>query len=814
MENLIGNNIIIKRNIRQMKRSILYLMAVVCVMTSCIEENFKTPSLSKEGEVAFSAKLNSVTTRTLYDETQIANCSGSVKVNWVHNDLITVFGSACTGVKQAEYKVGTVVVDENNNPILDEKGNETPKSGQNYANYLNKTGAAGVQWGSATESDFYAVYPSTNNAFELTEEGAKVKTSIRAQQTNVFKKTVRNGTTIWVGTPYENEQTNPSMPDALMFACTKGAKSTDGYVDLNFKPWSTVFKFTFDGISYATGADMNTVTVSKIILTAPPKVDIVGDLELEINRETKKAIAKPLGEINNVVTIYPNHLPLSAGEKVEFCVYTIPQNNLYFGVTQDTDLWKVTIETSHGTFTYQMRPSSGNANLVAGEIHKVSIPVKEVVKETDLPPGSWIEKIPRNVYLTELSVPGSWYSLDANYQSTTNLANQYARGIRAFHIDCRLIPSRNESNNAYSRLVVAGTEKAWAAGWGIQGISDYGDLVADQVSTIISQVKNTEYAVLVLNIAEKPLTANEIGSGQVIFGTIDPVKVLPAIYTMLQNAGTKIYGNETNEVIGANTLVQDVLGHLIVKINTNTSATYFSQSAYGTGPALVSEASMLSNSNYKEQAYMSMGVFTSMQTSPVYWGAVATSPAIVSYYHQAQLTLATDDTSTIPSYDDRKSAIDDIIIQSEEIYSNNLHNGWYQIGVGGYIDTNGDSDGGENRASVTQNLVPYLKDWVNDKIEGETRTINGKSVILTPSPIGVVLMNHCTNKTAYTFTNNSGQSDTASSAGLVDAIIRMNTKFYLNRDHTYPEWPSTSMTTMSTKSNDKFDGYAEVGFIN
>lgn len=801
-----------------MKRNLFYIIGVVCMMTSCVEEKFNQSGASKNGEVSFSANLNSAITRTLYDADDLANSSSqgnsSIKVNWVHNDLISVYGAQCTAVKQAEYRVGTVKVDDNNAPTLDESGAEIPVSGQNYANYLNKTGAAGVQWGSATTSDFYAIYPSTNNSFEMTDAGAKVKTSIRAQQTNVFEKTTRNGETIWVGTPYNNDQNTPSMPDALMYACTSEASSTAGYVDLNFKPWSTVLKFTFDGISYATGADMNTVTVSKIILTAPPKVDIVGDLELEINKSTKKATATPLGNIDNVVTIYPNHLPLTAGEKVEFCVYTIPQDNLYFGVSPETDLWKVTIETSHGTFTYKMRPSSGNANLVAGAIHNVSIPVKEVVKETDLPPGNWIEKIPRNVYLTELSVPGSWYSLDANYQSTTNLATQYAKGIRAFHIDCRLIPSSNESNNAYSRLVVAGTEKAWAIGSTLNGISDYGDLVADQVSTIISQVKDTEYAILVLNIAEKPLTANEIGSGQVIFGTIDPVKVLPAIYTMLQNAGAKIYGNETNEVIGANTLVQDVLGHLIVKINTNTSATYFSQSACGTGPALVSEASMLSNSEYKEQAYMSMGTFTSMQTSPVYWGAVATSPSIVSYYHQAQLTLATDDTSTIPSYDDRKSAIDDIIIQSEEIYSNNLHNGWYQIGVGGYIDTNGNSDGGEDRKAVTQNLVPYLKDWVNDKISGNTRTINSKSVKLTPSPIGVVLMNHCTDKTTYSFTNNAGQTDTASSAGLVDAIIRMNTKFYLNRDHTQPEWPTKSITTTSTKSQETFDGYAEVEPLN
>ena len=732
----------------------------------------------------------------------------------MHNDLITVFGSACTGVKQAEYKVGTVVVDENNNPILDEKGNETPKSGQNYANYLNKTGAAGVQWGSATESDFYAVYPSTNNAFELTEEGAKVKTSIRAQQTNVFKKTVRNGTTIWVGTPYENEQTNPSMPDALMFACTKGAKSTDGYVDLNFKPWSTVLKFTFDGISYATGADMNTVTVSKIILTAPPKVDIVGDLELEINRETKKAIAKPLGEINNVVTIYPNHLPLSAGEKVEFCVYTIPQNNLYFGVTQDTDLWKVTIETSHGTFTYQMRPSSGNASLVAGEIHKVNIPVKEVVKETDLPAGNWIEKIPRNVYLTELSVPGAWYSIDEHYQGeiglnadiltyslnkTTNetsiteaanglddgLEKLYHSGVRAFHIDCRLVQDigktvalsdyENNLQKAYPNLVCSGTEESSDRSGG--SISNIGGTVASKLSTIASFIKPEEYVVVVLTIAEKP----KDHSGYT-FGTVDPSAVLPKIYAMLNDTEASYYNKIYKGTISSETLVADVLGQMIVLINTNASNTNLFGSAY----ALQVQASMATEGNGNIMG----GTFNQMVERDLYWGENKTD--ISFYYHLAQSTA----TSGHPSYDQREAAVEQIISSSDDIYKANEHNGLFEIGIGGHVEEGALFWKSTNTKKVATRLNNHLLNWINNKTNG----VEVDGIPLEPSPVGVVLMNYCINP------NNEDLYGEA----LVKAIIKMNTKFYLNRNQSMPEWPTNSITSSVTKSFDRFEGYADV----
>lgn len=805
-----------------MKRNLIYIIGVVCMMTSCVEESTTYPNISYGDEVTFSAALNKATTKTLYDEEQLLGNTSNVKVNWVHGDLITVFGAQCTGNNQAEYKVGTVSVDGNNSPILNDDGTETPVSGQNYANYLNKTGATGVQWGTATESDFFALYPSTTNAFESTDTGAKINTSIRTIQTNLF--TYNSTSKTWVGTPYVNSQSNTTMPDALMYACTPNASVEKEYVDLNFKPWSTVLKFRFGGITYGTGADNSIVSITKITLEAPKTVDIAGDLTLEINKSTGKATATPDGkEINNQIVIYPNNLPLTSGQAVEFCVFTIPQEGLYFGVDADKDLWKVTIESSHGSFTYKMRPSSGNATIAAGKIHKVSIPAKEVVKEADLPPGNWIEKIPRNVYLTELSIPGAWYCLDDNYQTTTKLASQYAKGIRAFHLDCRLTWNKGSSKNegslfnpnyvyypdsdAQLRLVVSGTEDANSIN---HTNNDPGDLVSTYVSTITNLVTEKEYAVLVLNIAEKPCTANKTaltGGGYYTYGTIDPAQVIPAIYTMLNNAGTKIYGNEEGEVINANTLVNDVLNHLIVKINVNT--TYDNFITYtSSGPALVSEASMLSNSNYKEQDYMVMGNFTSMNESSVSWGSSATNPSLVSYSHQAQLTLQTDDNSTTPSYDDRKKAIDDIILRSEQIYSNNQHNGWYQIGIGGYVDTKGDSDGGENREYVTQNLMPYLKDWINDKISGNTRVINNETIQLSPSPVGVVLMNHCTSKTSYTFTNSKGVSDTASCAGLVDAIIRMNTKFYLNRDHSKPEWPDQTTSNQATQQN---AAYATVG---
>ena len=720
-----------------MKKDLLYLIGVVCMMTSCLGE-IDTPNPLKGNEVAFSARLDAVTTRTLYDEQGIADLAGPVKVNWVHNDLITVFGSECTAVPQAEYRVGAVKVQSGTNtPALDANGNEQPVSGQSYANYLAKTGDAGVQWGSANKSDFYAVYPSTTGTFEKTSSGAKVKTTIRTVQNNVFEYNEERE--CWVGTPYVQNVDNPSMVDALMYACSPGVEAGSNNVDLNFKPWSTVLKFSFSGFNYTmVGAEQKTVSIRRIVLQAPAKADIAGDLELEINKNTKTAKATPIGEVNNTITIVPDYLPLSENQPVEFCVYTIPQDGLTFG-TSDDKLWKVRIETSDGTaFTYKMRPSKGNADLVAGQIHNVGIPKKDIDKPGDLTgsEGNWMEKIPRNVYLSELSVPGSWYCTDENYSGNTDLTALYNGGVRAFHIDCRLTKGTRDSDYT---LMCAGTE-------GQSNRYVTGEKVADKLATLntLAGQHPKEYIVVVLTVAEKTK------DGSYIEGTVDPGQVLPAIQTLL---ASQSFTNLYKEPISSITTVGDVLGHMIVLVNANTTAANFTK-AYN-GKSLIAQASLAPSASGNIVA----GNFTSMQESALYWGNTATN--LNYFYHQAQRTTQDRNSeSGVPKYGDRKAAIDDIISRSDDIYLASAHNGWFMMGIGGYRKNSGWLQS-ENHTEVANTMNPYVLEWVNRKLAKEEG--------LYPSPVGIVLMNYPLNRTYY-------------GPQLIEAIMNMNAAFPLTAD--------------------------------
>jgi hypothetical protein len=256
-----------------------------------------------------------------------------------------------------------------------------------------------------------------------------------------------------------------------------------------------------------------------------------------------------------------------------------------------------------------------------------------------------------------------------------------------------------------------------------------------------------------LTIAEKPLTSsNKVYGG----ATVDPSKVLSEIYKVLNENATalKLYTAK----ITSNTLVNDVLGHMIVKINVNTTSTNFL--TYGDGYALLSEGSMASDAQYISDPIVK-GSFAKMESTDMYWGSGKTD--LTFYYHQAQLTTSsTDETegSGAPSIGDRKKAIKDIVDKSSSIYASNLHNGWFQIAIGGYYD-NGSKNDHKTIATV---LNPYLSELVEGKLLND------------PSPIGIVLMNHCIDKTT------GGPT-------LVNDILTMNTRFYLNRNKENPEWP-------------------------
>lgn len=746
---------------KKMRNSVLCLAGLALILGSCVKEELKQVTPAPGKEVRFSGNLgNNSTTRTVYGE----ESKTGIKVNWKNGDKVLVYGTNCvSGRDCAEYKVTNA--DADGNEVL-----------QNFANSLDKTGEFGVQWGmDGTEKcDFYSVYPSVNNGHNTTitpnadGTGVTVRAHIRPSQFCVFN--ANSDATAYSGTPYDEKYTDGTMPDAFMYAVTPNQDNGTEVVNLRYTPFSTVLKFHFAGFTTSVDLTSPYIYLQKVILTAPDGVMVAGNFDVTIDKDgsvTSHPVAD--SEASNVIevnTILPggSYVRLGKNMPIDFSIFTIPQNGLSLSET-----WNVVMQTNAGNFRYKLKPSTNNtgknSNLVAGQVHKLNIPILTVTQDITLNPADWMTQIPRNVYLSELSLPGSWYSVLEEYQGTgVDIATQYANGVRAFNLDCRLTRETSSSSSAL-RLVCAGTDGVGTAG------TDYnnGVLVLDKMKEIGNLIANhqEEYVVVVLTVAEKPMTRKPAFASEISYGTVAPQEILNAIATMLADSSldSYIYKNP----ITPNTTVSDVLGKIIVKVNANTSN--FRADTYENIPnAMVSLASMAGGVEYPgyPDTDLTAGVFNSMQVDTIYNNKEASG--LKFYYHQAQKTYATGSTSS-PSLDERHKAIDDITAQSRTIYENNLHNAWFQIGIGGYIvETNSWGQKTNNRLAVATDLNNYLLTKVQNKLLGQEG--------LAPSPVGIVLMNYCT-----------GDSSNGNGAALVKAILEMNTMFRLNRDPAKPEWP-------------------------
>ena len=359
-----------------MKKYSLYILTIVSLLISCTDSKEDYISPNKGKEVAFSASVENGNhkSRTVYGSEITSGDVSSVVVNWVDGDKITVYAPDCS-VKKANYSIVT-------------GGKE-----QNYANDLVKEGAAGIQWGTSEGSAFYAIYPAVEGTFSENDNGyTAVETQISPIQyvdfgTEIVGKTETNPGT-WVGTPYNVGQEGKNMPNALMYAYSSYESSMDEKgnpreVNLRFKPYSTVLKFTLNGWEAGNGmSDYHSgtkVEVKKLKLEAPYTIAGKCLFEFPENNDGNPTVTSNESDeaASSIIEVYPKkNVLLGEGEKLEFSIFAIPQE-----YTMDaTDYWTVSLETDYGVFTYKMMPSvdSENTELISGQIHKITIPTLEI----------------------------------------------------------------------------------------------------------------------------------------------------------------------------------------------------------------------------------------------------------------------------------------------------------------------------------------------------------------------------------------------------------------------------------------------------
>ena len=735
-----------------MKRIYNILLAVLSLaVVACVEDiNPDIPSAESGDEVQFGLALGDPETKTVYGN----ETGNAFPIYWINGDKVQIFSPQCLeGRRSAEYEVSVA------------------KEQQNYADQLTKTGDYGVQWGAAEKAIFYSLYPS--GKYTLSNEG----THAQGVTINYSQNIIVNGTTI-----------KSDMEDCLMYAKNDGGETnnfegvTKGEtVNLAYKPISTVVYVTME-VAENTDATVDNFTIQSVSLTAPGETYIAGTFSLKIEDGSFGEFAANQGSNTVLAQITDSSTggfyTISNKQKLSIPLFLAPVSGL------NVNGWKVKVVANNHTYT---KTINLDQTLTPGKIHKINLP-KFAAEETEWETGNWMENIPRNVYLSEVSIPGSWNSINPDFQDVGStdaqtIANQYAQGVRAFHLDTRW-KAEYQWTTLFNKVVGLGVADGGDVGSAVSSIATSGNkymrgsntpLVEDIISQLVGYIKNTpeEYMVLVCSFAQASI--NHEGSNGLWYGEISAI-CNKSDYTDYIVDATKVT---------ANTLVGDVLGKILVIINMQDTISSATTLPSGSKCMFVNMPSELTSTRFTPLD--NQETLLKNNTDYLWYSATsATSTGISMYNNQAQITSSTGSAITdhdrgyVPSVSQRSTVLNSIVNWSRSNYGteNYAHDKWIYLGLGGYQVAEGGSAGAVSGSYST--IASTYNTWIDGKVTEMGTIPTGQTAKVPYYPVGIVLMNFVND---YTST--------------VKHILLLNNAYRLQYD---PDKPSDYNPNAKTKS--------------
>lgn len=743
-----------------MKRIYNYILisALVFIAVGCINEGLEpdTPSAGNGNDVQFGLSFDELETRTIYG----SETSTGFPIYWSQGDKVLV-GSPQCAVTSAEYEV-------------------TPVSGQSYAEAMNKTSAAGIQWGS-TDADFYSVYPSTNASWtNLTEDNVTAKLNISSEQSANYVLS-------------DNVYIAADMQNVIMYAQTNDVVN-GSTANLKYKPYSTILEFELNigKIVDDQGNETNNYGSAKIMsltLNAPEGTAITGDFSLKFNGSDDPTISATGNNGNSIKMDFTTQPMLDETNKtLKVKLAMIPISGVKING------WTFTVEYIDGNSTVattKTKTLNVDKELKPGMIHKLKMPIfptQEAAWDPEM--GEWITTLYdyKNIYITELSLPGAWYAgapTGDGYQATNSFATLWSEGVRAFAVECRSArPSISFSDTSPNRVVISGTgsnSTGLIGGkyyYGGTRISTVIKSIADQVASAVTKdasgtIIDGEFAVLVLSYAD---------GGEGGHRDQDHAYFINGIKSEIDEAGVS---NIYTGPVTANTTVYDVLGKLIIKVNVDDNLT---QSSYaGDMNALLSynpfmqqlPADTIVNEDGTETSAVD---YTKIRFSKMYWKtwadtyktfATSNPSDFLWCFSSANRTQANTGTNTtIPTYAQRQTALRGMMENSKELTETKKHNVWFYFNAGG-TQTTSMTDDETSATDFATTMNAWLYELVKLKANGGTDTNGvygtaGAYVESDPSPLGIVMFNQCTSDTYY-------------GPAIIEEIVHMNNKFKLLR---------------------------------
>lgn len=475
------------------------------------------------------------------------------------------------------------------------------KSNQAVAASVDKLdpNAAGLQWGDrSTPHRFYAFYPA--GAVKGTDDEdatGQITANIPVTQQVQEWRTVEAG----ASGALEGKKTYfglPNMDYAYMYAYNEVTpEDMEGStVDLKFHNLVTVLDITVQGpqsgTATITNINVDAVEGSQPILTGDFKCDI------RAAKTDGKVVCTPVGSFNEErgrisIPCYDKKsgqfIQLGPNELLNVKAYIIPQDEENTVVKQSL---RVTVSFLNGA---PCKKTLETAAVTPHRINRVILPKLEVGGT-----NYWMSSLDRDIYVSELSLPGSKFAYATrdngvtvrNFQNAT-ITEQFTSGVRAFIVQTAGYAEYTRSgwgtvythnNSGKDNLYVTVNGNILQKDGKNVTIED----VLDELKACIDEAKkakgesNNEYVVVQLTFEGNPCNSN--------YGNFNSERIwIEALQAKLNSLISENSYNLYTGEITASTTIRDLREHIVLKVNYNSTAmgSYIAQDA--TIPALFSK---------------------------------------------------------------------------------------------------------------------------------------------------------------------------------------------------------------------------------
>lgn len=392
------------------------------------EIQFGAANLATFGE-GYSDVLQS---RTAYGDSKFEDGKWHYPLDWVYGDGISVYCPQAAGdMKFTDYTI----------EWADGKEGDVQTDG-NLA-YMMKVGENGLHWGNLNElHKFYAFYPTSDIKNDEAFAGGVVHATIPNVQEMTWEKTVVDGKVHWVG--------KPNMQYAFMrgYGEVTPKDATNNQVKLDFKPLTTAVEVTLEAADdLSNTAQISQLQVQAINKDRSQSQPVCGDFTYDIdNGET--TVDNDVVANDYMISVRCWHdengqqvpIELKAGDKLTFTVFLLPRTD---DENPDRTLHNLQIRVPGWNSTAKVKTYEG-VDIPVGTKSQIVLPKYE---PSTTGANTWIGGLPQNVYISQLSIPGSVNAFSSFVNSrytgegqeidqtqTLSVEQQFNIGVRAFEI--------------------------------------------------------------------------------------------------------------------------------------------------------------------------------------------------------------------------------------------------------------------------------------------------------------------------------------------------------------------------------------------